>query len=140
MKISEQVYEGKTPSKNIIRSDTNRDIHVRKRKGWEDYSPTNPEKGRAVNHTTKMHSLWPIIRPMQGKCACCMSLVTPIRSVKYLSNTPKLTPHSIHINISNPTLAVKQRVVILTSTTEASRSQRLRSIVILSPRKRRKTG
>ena len=44
MEISDQLCEIETPSKKIIRSDANRDSHVRKIKGGEATSPTNPEK------------------------------------------------------------------------------------------------
>ena len=47
MEISEQVYEVKSPSRKIIMEDTNHDSNVRKRKGGESISPTDPEKGRA---------------------------------------------------------------------------------------------
>ena len=53
MEIFEQVYKGGTPSKKSIREDSNRGIHVRKLKGGESTSPTNPKKGRASNCTTK---------------------------------------------------------------------------------------
>ena len=53
MVILEQLYEGGKPSKKPIREDSNRRIHVRKLKGGESTSPTNPKKVRARNCTTK---------------------------------------------------------------------------------------
>ena len=53
MEISEQVYEGKPPSKKIIRADANRDSHVREKKGGEDASPNNSEKGRTGKLKTR---------------------------------------------------------------------------------------
>ena len=46
MEVAEHVYEGGTPSKIPTREYANRDGHVRKLKGGESASPTNPEKGR----------------------------------------------------------------------------------------------
>ena len=46
MEVAEQVYAGGTPSKTPTRAESNRGSHVRKRKGWETASPTNPKKGR----------------------------------------------------------------------------------------------
>ena len=47
VEISEQIYEGGTPSKKRTRADANHDGHVRKCKRGEATSPTNPDKGRA---------------------------------------------------------------------------------------------
>ena len=57
MDISEQVYEEQTPSKKIPRADSNHGSYVRKRKGGEAVSPTNPKKGRAGKRKTKIKSL-----------------------------------------------------------------------------------
>ena len=46
---------------------------------------------------------------------------TPLRSVKYLSDTPKSMQRRGHINIMKPAPATKQGVVILSSLTAASR-------------------
>ena len=46
MEITEQVYEGVTPSKSTARADTNRASHSRERKGGEDAWPTKLDKGR----------------------------------------------------------------------------------------------
>ena len=51
--IAEQVYEGGTPSKTPTRADANREGHIRKCKGGESASPTNPKKGRSDKRKTK---------------------------------------------------------------------------------------
>ena len=53
MEIAEQVYDRQTPSKKRLRSDSNHDSHVRKRKGVESASPANPKKSRAGKRKTK---------------------------------------------------------------------------------------
>ena len=72
-----------------------------------------------------------------GKHACCMSPDTPMRSVKYLRNTPKSTPRSGHIKITKPALAANQSVVSLSGSTAASRRTTSWSMVILFPIKSR---
>ena len=57
MKITQKVYKGKLPSKRIIREDANRDSRVRKRKGQESASPTNPKKGNTEKCKKKIKSL-----------------------------------------------------------------------------------
>ena len=58
MDIAEKVYEGVTPSKTTTREESYHASHVRKCKGGEATSPTNPEKGctgkRKKNH--EVHS------------------------------------------------------------------------------------
>ena len=56
MKIAEQVYKGGTPSKTPTREESNNDGHVRKLKGGEDASPTNPNKVRASKLKKKIQS------------------------------------------------------------------------------------
>ena len=60
---------------------------------------------------------------------------TPLRSVKYLSITPKITPHSGHINKMKPDLAVKQIMVSPLSLMAASRSPTSWIMMILFSRK-----
>ena len=53
MEVSEQVYKWGTPYKILTRAESNRESHVRKRKGLEVSLPTNPKKGRAGKRKTK---------------------------------------------------------------------------------------
>ena len=57
MGISEQVYEGGTPSKTTTRVDANHDSHGSKRKELESASPTNPEKSRAGKRKKMMQDI-----------------------------------------------------------------------------------
>ena len=54
MEVAELVYEGGKPSRTPTIAESNRDGHVRKRKGRESALPNNPEKGRAGKRKTKM--------------------------------------------------------------------------------------
>ena len=66
-----------------------------------------------------------------------MAPYTPLRSVKYLMNTPKSTPHSGHTNKMKPALAAKQRVVSQLILTISSRKPTAWRVMSLFPRKRR---
>ena len=57
MEISEQVYEVKSPSKTIIRSDANCDSNLRNRNEGEATSPTNPDKVCARKRKAKKCSI-----------------------------------------------------------------------------------
>ena len=50
MEIVERVYKGGNNSKNNNRAESDHVSHVRKLKGGEAASPTNPKKGRVDNH------------------------------------------------------------------------------------------
>ena len=54
MEVAEKIYEGGTVSKNPFRADSNRAIGVRKQKGVESASSTNPETGRSGKKKTKI--------------------------------------------------------------------------------------
>ena len=71
MEVTEQVYEGGTPSKMPTRSESNRDVHVRKWKGGEAASPTNPKKGHANKGKTK-NSVHPSNAPTGEKKTCLL--------------------------------------------------------------------
>ena len=110
MEIAEQVYEGKSPSKIIIREDANYDSHVRKRKGRESASPTNPKKVRTGNNKTR--NAVSLSEKTTGAEKTCL-LHGPGHSyeeckvLKFL----KSSPHSVPIKIKNPTPEIKQNVV-----------------------------
>ena len=63
-----------------------------------------------------------------------MALDTPLRTVKYLNNIIKSTPHSGHKKITKPDSEAKQSVVSLQSSTEASRRLTSWNMLILFPR------
>ena len=53
MEVAEHIYEGGTSSKIPTRAESNHGGHIRKRKGGEGASPTNPEMGHAGKGRTK---------------------------------------------------------------------------------------
>ena len=83
VEVSEQVYEGVTPSKIPTREEANRDVHFRKQKVGDSVSPTNTEKGLAGKRKTKKAGHLSDA-PTRAKIhACCMSPGTPQKSVNY---------------------------------------------------------
>ena len=77
MEIAEQVYKGVTTSKKYISPDTNRDIRVRKWKGLEAASPTNPDKVRYGKREKNMQAIRAMGRTVQKRNACCMAWENP---------------------------------------------------------------
>ena len=80
MEISEQAYEGQTPSKKIIREDANREKHVSKIKGGEFASPTNPEKGHTGKRKT--NNVVSMSKKTTGETNKCL-LHGPVHSSEY---------------------------------------------------------
>ena len=80
IEIAEQVYEGKSLSKRIIRADAKRDSHVRKRKVVEATLPNNLKKVRAGKGKTKNAVYYSDKTTGAEKNSCCMDPDTPLRS------------------------------------------------------------
>ena len=93
MEISDQVYKGGTPSKTTTRADDDRFRHVRKLKGSETSSPTNPKKGRDGNRKNN-YAGHMSDNPTGEKHACCMTPGHSSEELKVLKeSSDKYTTH-----------------------------------------------